>query len=311
MEEALRLAPADAELAEACAQLENLLGRHADAARRLVEALRWAPDGARERLARVLARTRLQLGDAAAVLDTADALLSGTAGATRAATEALLLCARLLLGEPAGDCRRRILEPLAAASGEQLTDALGAVVWAPLALRLAEADEDATTARLHALATRAGFEQLATLLAAARAWHLLDRFELAAALEQLDAADDYARLSGAADARHLMLSLGALARELAGDVAGARRAAEELVVDRPLLVRRPEPADRPDRRCTGRPRAAARRDRRRRARTRRPERRRAGRAAASSVPRWRRGGRTRAGRRRAAPVELPLAPPGC
>src|SRR5689334_23954907 len=47
-------------------------------------------------------------------------------------TEALLLCARLLRGEPAGDYGRRILEPLAAASGEELTDALGVVVWAPL-----------------------------------------------------------------------------------------------------------------------------------------------------------------------------------
>ncbi len=244
--EALALAPVQAaglraELIYSAASLENLLGRHDAARRRLVDALAWVPEADRERIEWTLANTLFHLGELEAMGEVAEDLLAtgrATPSVVRAGAASLLVVARLIRGEPAGPDLDEALATLEATGDADLLSRLSVVGGVALAARLVERLDTAAQAlhvRFLELARTHGLGQLASVAGTTLAWHRLDRLELAATLELLETAEELGQLSGGNPLHATNLRLRAQAMELAGDAAGARRAAARVVEleDRP------------------------------------------------------------------------------
>jgi DNA-binding NarL/FixJ family response regulator len=221
-----------------CAGLEQILGRHGDAQRRLEHALGELPAVAP---AAIRAGLTFELAAAAAHREDLPALVAVAGGASELAGEqapALWVADQSLVSSAAIYTGQTAAAAAAAERGAERFDRLSDdelevrpeaayyLGWAQIHLmRLGQAA--ATTSRGLDVARRAQQGRWIPLLAALAAIARLNRCEVAGALAALEIAEESSRLQGLANALGWTLWMQALAHDMAGDAARARRLAEE------------------------------------------------------------------------------------
>jgi DNA-binding NarL/FixJ family response regulator len=247
--EVLGLLPEDATevrlaLVAACAGVEHLLGRHADARRRLLAALDDAPPDQYGALALELALTAFYVADGPAILEWSARAASSTEDPRLLVTaDALHALGELWRGEAHAayeqlDCAAA---RFAALDDDQLASRIGtALDLAAVELlhqRFAAAAATARRGLEVARATQQGHVLVSLLTVSAMAHsELLDMHAATAAIE---AAEESARLQGAQHPLQFALWARAMVCDLRGDAPEAERAADECSA----LIDRLEPSN--------------------------------------------------------------------
>jgi len=214
--------PARLELVCACARVELQLGRQREARRRLTAAMRDATPAGQAAIAFELAADAMTHGrsaDLRAWADRARRLAAGVDPVVHAAAATLgALGAVWTGGPPSGSA---CLDDLDAGGGADVLVHVGRAQ-----LRLGRfADAEATMSR--ALAEGPPQEQLQVWLRVVRAWARVQLLDLDGALEDVDAAEEMARLQAVPLALLLVLCKRMLVQHHRGDALDAERAAAE------------------------------------------------------------------------------------
>jgi DNA-binding NarL/FixJ family response regulator len=243
--EALALAPSLG-LEVACARIETLLGRHADARRRLLGARDAAPPERHAEIAFELAATAFHEGRMDTLRRWAEPALQAAAGdpVLSVGAEALAALGASWDGDAEIATRRldRAGERLRRLDDGALAAQPAVAMHVGVAQFLNERFEDAaaTATRAIALARRSGQGQLLTTLFGLRANALVARLELDEALRAAEAGEETARLQGIPTAMHFALWIRALVHEARGET----RETERLVRDAAVLVGAVQPSKR-------------------------------------------------------------------
>jgi DNA-binding CsgD family transcriptional regulator len=218
------------------ARTESLLGRHAEARRRLLAAREAAPPQARAELAFELAMVAFNTGRGEDLRAwTAPAVAAARDGgrpAVLAGAEGLAALAALWAGEPesaaaALDRATAIVDGL---DDSALSEVCGmAPTLVGVAQNLSErfAAASATAARIHGLMRRAGQGQGLVTVLGLRAVSHMALLDLDDALQHADTAEEVARLQRVPHLLHFSLWARALVHDLRGEPAEAERAVEE------------------------------------------------------------------------------------
>jgi DNA-binding NarL/FixJ family response regulator len=222
----------------ACAEVENVLGRHANAAARLNAALEElpadAPAEARAMLEVQLSWVAIYLTDIDGVVDAASRAASAVAGSGGAIEAAALGSQALGLkwagrGEDAAATLDRAAPLLSALTDEALADGLDAAVTVSFAQLWSERFEDAaiTAARGQAVIQEQGADRLMAPLSLVESMARANQLQLVAALRAAEMGEEAARLGGLRYQLLFALWQRAQILEMQGDIVDSRRAAEE------------------------------------------------------------------------------------
>ena len=231
-------------LVAACAGVEHLLGRHADARRRLLAALDNAPDAQWPSLALELAISAFYLADGPSVVEWSQRV-AGASGDPRllVTADALLALGELWQGAPEAASARldRAAAGFAALDDAQLATRVSAALdLAAVQLlhqRFAAAAATAQRGLDVARATHQGHVLVTLLTISAMAHNEL--LDMPAATAAIEAAEESARLQGAQHPLQFALWARAMVYDLCGDAPEAERAADECAA----LIDRLEPSN--------------------------------------------------------------------
>jgi DNA-binding CsgD family transcriptional regulator len=218
------------------ARTETLLGRHAEARRRLLAAREAAPPSARAELAFELAMVAFNTGRGedlrAWTAPAVAAALEGGRPVVLAGAEGLAALAALWAGDP--EASAAALDRATAIVDELDDSALGKVCGlAPTLLGVAQnlserfAAASATAARIHGLMRRSGQSQGLVTLLGLRAISRLALLDLDEAVQHADAAEEVARLQRVPHLLHFALWLRAVVHDARGEAAEVDRAVRE------------------------------------------------------------------------------------
>jgi DNA-binding NarL/FixJ family response regulator len=240
---ALDLLPADQTdariaLTAACAEVENILARHADAEARLRRALVDAGDDiAPERRAVLelqLAWVATFVNDLTALVEHAEAAVAATAGSGTALEATASGTASLGYrwnGRAAESDKHleRAREVYARIGDQELAGQINASLALVMAELYAEAYQRTADVAARGIAVGRAFRQdrLLPILSSFRAMALWNRCDVRPALESVEVAEEAARLGGLNAQVHFALWQRAMILDLAGDAIGARRATAE------------------------------------------------------------------------------------
>jgi DNA-binding CsgD family transcriptional regulator len=215
------------------AGVEHLLGRHADARRRLLAALDDAPADGRPALALEMAAAGFYAGDAEAMRDWSARAVREADGqdALCAGAEALgaLGAQRTGDADAAGNLLARAIARLARIEDTEIAAGLKGALHVATAALLGERFEEgyATLDRALSLARTTRQDGLLGRLAITRAQLQQQRLALGDALADVEVAEDGARLQGIGSMLHQALWTKALVHHDRGEGSEAERAAEE------------------------------------------------------------------------------------
>jgi DNA-binding CsgD family transcriptional regulator len=247
--EVLALVPEEATelrlaLVGACAGIEHVLGRHADARRRLLAALDEASEDQRPMLALELAVTGFYMADAPAVLEWSERATEGSDDPRlRVTVDALGALGSLWTGKPATAVARldraeagfEALDDAALAG--RLGTALDVAATQLLSQRFVGAAAAAQRGLAIARATNQGQVLVSLLIISALAHSEL--LDLHASVKAIEAAEESARLQGALHPLQFALWARAHLYDMRSETAEAERAADECAV----LIDRLEPSN--------------------------------------------------------------------